>query len=98
MDLNSLIHLFHIKNNEFIQSIKDLTQINDDDDGGPMPTSKHNLYNVLKEIKFWQEKLGVNEFHFEDLNPTVNDKRTKEFCKFLIKENKLQLLKMKQNL
>ena len=42
--------------------------------------------NVLKEIKFWQEKLGINEFHFEDLNPTVNDKRTKELCNLIIKE------------
>ena len=43
--------------------------------------------NMLNEIKFWQNKLGITEFHFEDLNPTVNDKRTKEFCKLLIKEN-----------
>ncbi len=43
--------------------------------------------NILEEIKFWQKRLGVKEFHFEDLNPTVNDKRTKEFCKLLIKEN-----------
>ena len=42
--------------------------------------------NVLKEIKFWQEKLGIKEFHFEDLNPTVNDKRTKELCNLIIKE------------
>ena len=43
--------------------------------------------NILDEIKFWQKKLGVKEFHFEDLNPTVNDKRTKEFCNLIIKEN-----------
>ena len=43
--------------------------------------------NVLDEIKFWQKKLGVKEFHFEDLNPTVNDKRTKEFCNLIIKQN-----------
>ncbi len=42
--------------------------------------------NVLKEIKFWKEKLGIKEFHFEDLNPTVNDKRTKELCNLIIKE------------
>ena len=42
--------------------------------------------NVLNEIKFWQEKLGIKEFHFEDLNPTVNDKRTKELCNLIIKE------------
>tara|TARA_B100000686_G_scaffold96794_1_gene103490 strand:- start:162 stop:1643 length:1482 start_codon:yes stop_codon:yes gene_type:complete len=42
--------------------------------------------NILNEIKFWQEKLGIKEFHFEDLNPTVNDKRTKELCNLIIKE------------
>jgi anaerobic magnesium-protoporphyrin IX monomethyl ester cyclase len=42
--------------------------------------------NVVKEIKFWKQKLGVKEFHFEDLNSTVNDKRTKELCHLMIKE------------
>ena len=43
--------------------------------------------NIVNEIKFWANKLGVKEFHFEDLNPTVNDKRTKELCNLIIKEN-----------
>lgn len=42
--------------------------------------------NVIKEIKFWKQKLGVKEFHFEDLNSTVNDKRTKKLCHLMIKE------------
>ena len=43
--------------------------------------------NVFDEIEFWKKKLGIQEFHFEDLNPTVNDRRTKELCNLLIKEN-----------
>ena len=45
-----------------------------------------NADNILKEIKHWKNKFDVTEFHFEDLNPTVNDKRTKEFCNLVIKE------------
>ena len=44
-------------------------------------------YNIVKEIKFWTKKFGIKEFHFEDLNPTVNDRRTKELCNLIIKEN-----------
>ena len=36
--------------------------------------------NTVAEIKYWKRKLGIDEFHFEDLNPTVNDKRTKKLC------------------
>ena len=43
--------------------------------------------NVVKELEYFKDKLGVIEFHFEDLNPTVNDKRTKELCNLLIKKN-----------
>ena len=42
--------------------------------------------NVVKEIRFWKNKLNIKEFHFEDLNSTVNDKRTKELCQLIIKE------------
>ena len=45
-----------------------------------------NADNILKEIKHWKNKFDVKEFHFEDLNPTVNDKRTKECCNLVIKE------------
>ncbi len=43
--------------------------------------------NVIKELEYFKDKLGVTEFHFEDLNPTVNDKRTKELCNLLIDKN-----------
>ena len=42
--------------------------------------------NVVDEIKFWQKKLEIKEFHFEDLNSTINDRRTKEICNLIIKE------------
>ena len=40
--------------------------------------------NIIEEIKYWKKEFDIKEFHFEDLNPTVNDKRTKEFCNLLI--------------
>ena len=43
--------------------------------------------NVVKELKYWKKKFQIEEFHFEDLNSTVNDKRTKELCKLIIEEN-----------
>ena len=42
--------------------------------------------NVVGEMKFWQKTLEINEFHFEDLNSTINDRRTKELCNLIIKE------------
>ena len=42
---------------------------------------------VVDEIEYFQKKLGIDEFHFEDLNPTVNDIRTKAICKEIIKRN-----------
>ena len=43
--------------------------------------------NVVKEIEYFRENFDIDEFHFEDLNPTVNDKRTKELCNLLIEKN-----------
>ena len=43
--------------------------------------------NIVDEIQYWKEKFNVTEFHFEDLNPTVNDKRTKQLCNLLIQKN-----------
>ena len=48
---------------------------------------KDNRLNVVKEIEYFRENLGIDEFHFEDLNPTVNDNRTKELCNLIIKKN-----------
>ena len=33
------------------------------------------------------KKYNVKEFHFEDLNPTVNETRTIELCNEIIKRN-----------
>ncbi|MBI5056681.1 MAG: B12-binding domain-containing radical SAM protein [Nitrospirae bacterium] len=43
--------------------------------------------NVVDEIEYFQKKYGVNEFHFEDVNPTLNKKRIKEFCRLLNERN-----------
>lgn len=40
--------------------------------------------NVVDEIEYFQKKYSINEFHVEDLNPTVNDKRTRELCNEII--------------
>lgn len=45
---------------------------------------------VLKEIEILIDKFGVREFHFEDLDPTVDKVRIKELCKLIIK-NKLDI-------
>ena len=42
--------------------------------------------NLVKEIQYLKRKFLVNEFHLEDLNPTVNEKRTNEICEEFIKE------------
>jgi len=43
--------------------------------------------NVVEEIEFFKKKYGVKEFHVEDLDPTINDTRTKDFSKLLIERN-----------
>jgi anaerobic magnesium-protoporphyrin IX monomethyl ester cyclase len=43
--------------------------------------------NIVDEIEYYQKKYSVNEFHIEDLNPTVNDKRTREICNEIINRN-----------
>jgi len=40
--------------------------------------------NIVDEMDYFHEKFGVTEFHIEDVDPTVNDNRTKEFCQKLI--------------
>ena len=42
--------------------------------------------NVVDEMEYFKNFFGVKEFHFEDLNPTVNDKRTRELCELLIQK------------
>ncbi len=42
---------------------------------------------VVDEIEYYLKKYNVKEFHFEDLNPTVNETRTIELCNEIIKRN-----------
>lgn len=43
--------------------------------------------SVVNEIEYWKSTLDVTEFHIEDLDPTVNDKRTREICEEIIRRN-----------
>lgn len=40
--------------------------------------------NVVDEMQHWVTTLGVREFHFEDLNPTVRKDRIVEICKEIL--------------
>lgn len=42
--------------------------------------------NIVNEIKYLKNNFQINEFHFEDLNPTVNEKRTNEICDTFINQ------------
>ena len=39
---------------------------------------------VAAEMAHWHQALGVSEFHIEDVNPTIDEERTKAFCRELI--------------
>ena len=41
--------------------------------------------NVVDEIEYFSENMGIKDFHVSDLNPTVNDERTQEICNEIIK-------------
>lgn len=40
--------------------------------------------DVVMEIEYLINKFGVREFHWEDLNPTVDKERIKEICRLII--------------
>jgi len=42
--------------------------------------------NVVEEMKYFSEKLGVREFHISDLNPTVNKDRIINISKIIIRD------------
>ncbi|NUN11915.1 radical SAM protein [Candidatus Micrarchaeota archaeon] len=46
--------------------------------------------NIVDEMQYWVEKLGVSDFHWEDLNPTIRKDRMIEMSK-LILERKLKV-------
>ncbi|MBF0387036.1 MAG: B12-binding domain-containing radical SAM protein [Candidatus Omnitrophica bacterium] len=39
---------------------------------------------VVDEMGHWQKTLGVDEFHIEDLNPTVSEERIRTMCQAII--------------
>jgi radical SAM superfamily enzyme YgiQ (UPF0313 family) len=43
--------------------------------------------NVVDEMEYFFLKFGVQEFHIEDVDPTVNNKRTREICEEIIRRN-----------
>lgn len=43
--------------------------------------------NVVDEIELHSQKFGVREFHVEDLDPTISDKRTREICREILKRD-----------
>ncbi len=43
--------------------------------------------NVVDEIEHWHKLYEINEFHWEDLNPTVRKDRIQEICKEIIARN-----------
>ena len=43
--------------------------------------------NVVDEIEYLKNKFGVKEFHIEDLDPTINDSRTRNISTLLIQRN-----------
>jgi anaerobic magnesium-protoporphyrin IX monomethyl ester cyclase len=40
--------------------------------------------NVVDEMEYFSKKMDIKDFHVSDLDPTVNDKRTKEICNEII--------------
>ncbi|KJS15161.1 MAG: hypothetical protein VR69_14810 [Peptococcaceae bacterium BRH_c4b] len=40
--------------------------------------------NVVDELEYMVNKFNVKEFHWEDVNPTVNEERIIEICKLII--------------
>ncbi|BCB96302.1 B12-binding domain-containing radical SAM protein [Dissulfurispira thermophila] len=43
--------------------------------------------NVVDEIEFFVNKYNVQEFHIEDMNPTVSDQRIRDICNEILKRN-----------
>ncbi len=43
--------------------------------------------SVVDEMAHFQEKLGVSEFHIEDVDPTVNDDRTRAICEEILRRS-----------
>ncbi|KAB8027996.1 B12-binding domain-containing radical SAM protein [Fluviispira multicolorata] len=42
--------------------------------------------NIVTEIEYYIKQYQVKEFHIEDLDPTIDDKRIREFCQIIIQK------------
>jgi radical SAM superfamily enzyme YgiQ (UPF0313 family) len=40
--------------------------------------------NVCMEMRYWHDRLGVREFHVEDLNPTVDEQRMRKLSEAIV--------------
>ncbi len=40
--------------------------------------------NLCRELSFWREKLGIREFHIEDLNPTIDEMRMQHLSQAIL--------------
>ncbi len=40
--------------------------------------------SVVDEMIYWGEKLGIQEFHWEDLNPTIQDRRMRDISELIV--------------
>ncbi|MBD3271226.1 MAG: radical SAM protein, partial [Elusimicrobia bacterium] len=55
------------------------------------PSTNHNQWrsrspgNVVDEMQAWYDTYRVDEFHVEDLNPTVSDERIRDICNEILK-------------
>ena len=45
--------------------------------------------HVVDEMEYWLKKWNIKEFHIEDVDPTISDKRTQEICHEIIRRNLL---------
>jgi anaerobic magnesium-protoporphyrin IX monomethyl ester cyclase len=45
----------------------------------------HSPRRVVDEIEHFHNTLGVTDFHISDLNPTVNEARTREICREILR-------------
>ena len=43
--------------------------------------------NVVDEMEYWLKKWDIKEFHFEDVDPTISDKRIQEICLEIIRRD-----------
>lgn len=48
---------------------------------------KRSAVNVVNEMAHWKKTLGVEEFHLEDLNPSLDEDRLREMAQLLLERD-----------